>query len=31
MIIDEMQLLEQLNSPHIVGFRDWFESKDNFI
>ncbi|EEQ47518.1 calcium/calmodulin-dependent protein kinase II [Candida albicans WO-1] len=30
MIIDEMQLLEQLNSPHIVGFRDWFESKDKF-
>ncbi|KAL6449864.1 CMK2 Calcium/calmodulin-dependent protein kinase II [Candida maltosa Xu316] len=25
MIIDEMQLLEQLNNPHIVGFRDWFE------
>ena len=30
MIIDEMQLLEQLNNPHIVGFRDWFESKDKF-
>ncbi|EER35151.1 calcium/calmodulin-dependent protein kinase II [Candida tropicalis MYA-3404] len=30
MIIDEMQLLEQLDNPHIVGFRDWFESKDKF-
>ncbi|EGW32760.1 uncharacterized protein SPAPADRAFT_54782 [Spathaspora passalidarum NRRL Y-27907] len=30
MIIDELHLLQQLNNPHIVGFRDWFESKDKF-
>ncbi|KAI5952853.1 CMK2 [Candida jiufengensis] len=30
MILDEMKLLEQLHNPHIVGFRDWFESKDKF-
>lgn len=30
MVIDEMQLLEQLHNPHIVGFRAWFESKDKF-
>ncbi|CAI5758998.1 unnamed protein product [Candida verbasci] len=30
MILDEMKLLETLHNPHIVGFRDWFESKDKF-
>lgn len=30
MILDEMGMLEELHNPHIVGFRDWFESKDKF-
>ncbi|CAK9439680.1 uncharacterized protein LODBEIA_P37800 [Lodderomyces beijingensis] len=30
MILDEMNMLEDLHNPHIVGFRDWFESKDKF-
>ncbi|ODV64359.1 serine/threonine-protein kinase [Ascoidea rubescens DSM 1968] len=30
MVYDELKLLQQLNHPHIVGFRDWFESKDKF-
>ncbi|KAK6457181.1 kinase-like domain-containing protein [Scheffersomyces xylosifermentans] len=30
MIIDELNLLQELSHPHIVGFRDWFESKDKF-
>ncbi|KAI3404493.2 CMK2 [Candida oxycetoniae] len=30
VVIDEMRLLEELHNPHIVGFRDWFESKDKF-
>lgn len=29
-IIDELNLLKELKHPHIVGFRDWFESKDKF-
>lgn len=29
-VIDELNLLQQLNHPHIVGFRDWFESRDKF-
>ncbi|KAG2732926.1 hypothetical protein G9P44_003916 [Scheffersomyces stipitis] len=30
MIIQELKLLQELRHPHIVGFRDWFESKDKF-
>lgn len=30
MILDELKLLEELHHPNIVGFRDWFESKDKF-
>lgn len=30
MIIDELLLLSELHHPHIVGFFDWFESKDKF-
>ncbi|KAK6197528.1 kinase-like domain-containing protein [Scheffersomyces amazonensis] len=30
MVIEELKLLQELNHPHIVGFRDWFESKDKF-
>jgi len=30
MVLDELRLLQQLHHPHIVGFRDWFESKDKF-
>lgn len=30
IVIDELELLQQLKHPHIVGFRDWFESKDKF-
>lgn len=29
-VIDELNLLQLLHHPHIVGFRDWFESKDKF-
>ncbi|GBL48314.1 Calmodulin-dependent protein kinase cmk2 [Candidozyma auris] len=29
-IVDELSLLQELKHPHIVGFRDWFESKDKF-
>lgn len=29
-VIDELSLLQLLDHPHIVGFRDWFESKDKF-
>lgn len=29
-VIDELKLLQLLDHPHIVGFRDWFESKDKF-
>lgn len=29
-VIDELNLLQELHHPHIVGFRDWFESKDKF-
>lgn len=29
-VIDELMLLQELQHPHIVGFRDWFESKDKF-
>lgn len=27
MVYDEMELLQRLNHPHIVHFRDWFESR----
>lgn len=30
MVLEEIKLLEELHNPHIVGFRDWFESKDKF-
>lgn len=30
LVIDELELLSELHHPHIVGFRDWFESKDKF-
>lgn len=29
-VIDELKLLQELQHSHIVGFRDWFESKDKF-
>lgn len=29
-IVDELTLLQELQHPHIVGFRDWFELKDKF-
>lgn len=30
LVIDELELLQELHHPHIVGFRDWFESRDKF-
>lgn len=27
MVYDELKLLQQLDHPHIVQFRDWFESR----
>ncbi|GEQ67662.1 hypothetical protein JCM33374_g1327 [Metschnikowia sp. JCM 33374] len=30
IVIDELELLQSLKHPHIVGFRDWFESRDKF-
>lgn len=30
MVLDELKLLQELEHPHIVGFRNWFESKDKF-
>lgn len=30
LVVDELQLLQELHHPHIVGFRDWFESRDKF-
>ncbi|KKK22326.1 calcium/calmodulin-dependent protein [Aspergillus ochraceoroseus] len=30
MVYDELELLQQLDHPHIVHFVDWFESKDKF-
>lgn len=29
-VIDELELLQLLSHPHIVGFREWFESRDKF-
>jgi len=30
MVYDELKLLQRLNHPHIVAFRDWFESRDKY-
>ncbi|SCU98736.1 LADA_0H15038g1_1 [Lachancea dasiensis] len=30
MLYDELALLQKLDHPHIVKFKDWFESKDKF-
>ena len=30
VVIDELELLRLLQHPHIVGFRDWFESREKF-
>ncbi|KAK7203822.1 calcium/calmodulin-dependent protein kinase [Myxozyma melibiosi] len=30
MVQEELDLLRRLKHPHIVGFRDWFESKDKY-
>ncbi|KAL9618809.1 MAG: hypothetical protein Q9160_006532 [Pyrenula sp. 1 TL-2023] len=30
MVYDELQMLQQLNHPHIVKFHDWFESRDKY-
>lgn len=30
MVLDELMLLQSLHHPHIVAFKDWFESKDKF-
>lgn len=30
MVTDELRLLQELHHPNIVGFRDWFESRDKF-
>ncbi|KAK9248923.1 kinase-like domain-containing protein [Lipomyces tetrasporus] len=30
MVQDELDLLRLLDHPHVVGFRDWFESKDKY-
>ncbi|RPB00899.1 Pkinase-domain-containing protein [Choiromyces venosus 120613-1] len=30
MVYDELALLRQLHHPHIVSFRDWFESRDKY-
>lgn len=27
MVYDELKMLQRLNHPHIVKFRDWFESR----
>jgi len=27
MVYDELSLLQRLHHPHIVAFRDWFESR----
>jgi hypothetical protein len=27
MVYDELKMLQSLNHPHIVRFRDWFESR----
>lgn len=30
MLYDELSILQMLNHPNIVNFKDWFESKDKF-
>ncbi|KAI9850864.1 MAG: hypothetical protein M1838_004933 [Thelocarpon superellum] len=30
MVYDELEMLQRMNHPHIVQFRDWFESKDKY-
>ncbi|KAH8692323.1 calcium/calmodulin-dependent protein kinase [Talaromyces proteolyticus] len=30
MVYDELELLQKLNYPNIVHFRDWFESRDKY-
>ncbi|KAK9461827.1 kinase-like domain-containing protein [Lipomyces oligophaga] len=30
MVEEELNLLQRLSHPHIVGFRDWFESKEKY-
>ncbi|ODQ64638.1 Pkinase-domain-containing protein [Nadsonia fulvescens var. elongata DSM 6958] len=30
MVYDELEMLRQLNHPHVIAFKDWFESKDKF-
>lgn len=30
MVYDELDMLQRLNHPHIVRFRDWFESRDKY-
>ncbi|KAH8144684.1 uncharacterized protein LAJ45_11277 [Morchella importuna] len=30
MVYDELRLLQRLHHPHIVQFRDWFESRDKY-
>ncbi|CCE83466.1 Piso0_004042 [Millerozyma farinosa CBS 7064] len=30
VVLDELELLKSLQHPYIVGFRDWFESKDKY-
>ena len=27
MVYDELEMLQRLKHPHIVSFRDWFESR----
>lgn len=29
-VAEELKLLQELHHPHIVGFRQWFESRDKF-
>jgi calcium/calmodulin-dependent protein kinase I len=30
MVLDELDMLQRLNHPHIVKFVDWFESRDKY-
>lgn len=30
MVLDELDMLQRLKHPHIVKFRDWFESRDKY-
>lgn len=31
MVLDELALLQKLHHPHIIAFKDWFESKEKFF